>query len=141
MARSLCQPAHYVLFDTAVAVTELGTKNSRQMDGSGSLGLVCVRIVFSRLQDAMGGFPNSWPSNAPRHLVFSNFALGHVGANLEKMLDVIRLTKSPDVPIGPWCSDPYDCPLREICWDFLPGKSVFDLTRIGSKGFDLLEEV
>ena len=46
---------------------------------AGPLGLVCVRIVFSRLQDAMGGFPN-WPSNAPRHLVFANFALGHEAA-------------------------------------------------------------
>jgi hypothetical protein len=64
--------------------------------------------------------------------------LPDVGSNLERMLDVIRLSKSPDVPIGPWCSDPYDCPLREMCWAFLPEESVFDLSRIGSKGFDLL---
>ncbi len=66
--------------------------------------------------------------------------LPRVGANLQKMMDVIRLRESPDVSIGPWCDDPYECPLKGLCWDFLPERSVFDLTRIGSKAFDLLEK-
>lgn len=65
--------------------------------------------------------------------------LPEVEGKLENMLDVIRLGNFPDVPIGPWCNDPYGCPLMEICWDFLPARSVFDLSRIGKKGFDLLK--
>ena len=63
-----------------------------------------------------------------------------VGSNLEKMQGVIRLGNFPDVPIGPWCSDPYDCPLVDVCWDFLPAASVFDLSRIGKKGFELVKK-
>jgi hypothetical protein len=63
-----------------------------------------------------------------------------VESNLENMLEVIRLGNYPGVSIGPWCSDPYDCPLMDICWNFLPGRSVFDLSRIGKKGFELLKK-
>ena len=65
--------------------------------------------------------------------------LPNVGDNLRKMLDVIRREKVPDISIGPWCSDPYDCPLISICWNFLPETSIFDLSRIGKRGFELLE--
>jgi hypothetical protein len=66
--------------------------------------------------------------------------LGSVGNNLRDMLNVIRMKKAPDIPIGPWCSDPYDCPLKGLCWDFLPEPSVFDLSRMGEKAFDLLKQ-
>jgi hypothetical protein len=40
--------------------------------------------------------------------------------NLQKMVAVIQLAKYPDIPIGPQCSDPYECPLVDNCWSFLP---------------------
>ena len=61
-----------------------------------------------------------------------------VEGNLRKMADMIRMENHPAVPVGPWCSEPYSCPLTDLCWDFLPDPSIFDLTRIGKKGFDLL---
>jgi RNase P/RNase MRP subunit p29 len=62
-----------------------------------------------------------------------------VEKRLESMKSVVGSRKMVEVPIGPHCSDPYDCPLTEVCWRFLPEDSVFTLTRIGDKGFELLE--
>ena len=66
--------------------------------------------------------------------------VGNVEKNLHDMVDVIRRKEAPEISIGPWCSDPYDCPLIGMCWGFLPERSIFDLSRIGNKGFDLLEK-
>jgi hypothetical protein len=66
--------------------------------------------------------------------------LPQVEHNLEKMLGVIRLKKHPDIPIGPHCSDPYECILHEMCWDSLPNHNVFTLYRLGQKAFGLLEQ-
>ena len=63
-----------------------------------------------------------------------------VEKNLLKMIGIIQLAKYPDITIGPQCSDPYNCPLIENCWRFLPKHNVFTLTRIGKKGFELLED-
>jgi hypothetical protein len=64
----------------------------------------------------------------------------HVEENLRKMVEVIRMENHPGISIGPWCSDPYPCPLTDLCWDFLPETSIFDLSRIGNKGFELLKQ-
>ena len=39
---------------------------------------------------------------------------------LDEMSKVIAAKKYPDVAIGPHCSDPYECPLQEKCFKFLP---------------------
>jgi hypothetical protein len=61
-----------------------------------------------------------------------------VEVNLLEMGKIILLKKSPELPIGPHCSDPYDCPLIEVCWNYLPKNNVFKITRMGKKGYDLL---
>jgi hypothetical protein len=66
--------------------------------------------------------------------------LPEVEKNLQGMVDIIRLKLHPDVSIGKWCRDPYPCPLTDVCWGFLPETSVFDLSRIGDRGFDLLKK-
>jgi hypothetical protein len=63
-----------------------------------------------------------------------------VDDNLDRMQEVIRLEACPEVAIGPHCGTPYDCPLRNRCWSFLPEDNVFTLARIGAKGFRLLEQ-
>jgi hypothetical protein len=35
----------------------------------------------------------------------------------------------PDTPIGPHCDDPYECPLKPACWDWLPPHSVATIRR------------
>jgi hypothetical protein len=53
---------------------------------------------------------------------------------------VIRRKQEPEVKIGPHCSDPYDCPLTDQCWSFLPPDSVFNLYYGGKKCWRLLQE-
>lgn len=46
-------------------------------------------------------------------------------------------TEIPEVEIGGHCSDPYGCDFAGHCWKHVPNYSVFNLTRAGSKGWDL----
>lgn len=62
-----------------------------------------------------------------------------VERNLREMMDVIRMREHPEIPIGPQCSDPYECPLHDLCWGFLPDHNIFTLYRLGRRGFELLE--
>jgi len=66
--------------------------------------------------------------------------LSGVEINLRKMFGTIQLSKYPNIHIGSQCNDPYECPLINNCWGFLPKHNVFTLTRIGKKGFELLED-
>ena len=63
-----------------------------------------------------------------------------IEANLEEMFGVIRLKEQPNVKIGPWCDDPYACPLHNRCWSFLAKDNVLELYRGGRKGFKLLAD-
>jgi hypothetical protein len=63
--------------------------------------------------------------------------LAGVGPEVRRLLDVLPLAQFPEVGIGPHCSDPYECPVRPICWQGIPEASVFTLTRGGRKSWDL----
>lgn len=63
-------------------------------------------------------------------------AVGHVAGQLKKMVTVIGQKQSPKVDIGPQCSDPYECPLKDMCWKTVPKHSVLSLTHVGAKAFD-----
>ena len=66
--------------------------------------------------------------------------LDSVEQNLEAMVKVIEQKSSPRIPIGPWCSYPYDCIMTEVCWNFLPKHHPHTLTRLSShKAFDLID--
>lgn len=60
----------------------------------------------------------------------------------EKINDMIKVIEGgrPTIGIGPYCNSPYSCDLISECWKFLPENNVFDLTRIGKKGFELLDQ-
>jgi hypothetical protein len=66
--------------------------------------------------------------------------LEEVKKGIPAALEVVGRRSAPGVPIGPQCNDPYDCPLQDLCWRFLPARSVMSLYRIGGKGFALLEQ-
>jgi hypothetical protein len=36
--------------------------------------------------------------------------------------------KAPEVPIGKHCNKPYECPLKDDCWNYLPKNNIFLLT-------------
>lgn len=65
--------------------------------------------------------------------------LPQIEAELQEMIKVIEATEEPEVGIGVHCDDPYTCPLHDYCWAHLPEHSVFTLSRIGKKGWELYE--
>ncbi len=52
---------------------------------------------------------------------------------IENMIKIIESEKEPKCSIGVYCSDPYDCGIREECWKDVPENSVFDFYRMLSK--------
>jgi hypothetical protein len=56
------------------------------------------------------------------------------------MHEVIVSETGDEYCIGPHCSAPYDCPLRDHCWSFMPDHGVDTLVRIGKKQFPLIEQ-
>lgn len=76
------------------------------------------------------------------------FAVVDLTAEIEPMLpgiaqSVLELQavqaqpEAPQVRIGPQCGDPYDCALIPHCWSGVPEASVFTLTRIGRRQWEL----
>ncbi|NQV91641.1 DUF2779 domain-containing protein [Candidatus Woesearchaeota archaeon] len=67
--------------------------------------------------------------------------IGTVPAKVEGMLKLMRTNIQPQTKIGLQCTTPYDCPLTDLCWDFLPEGSVFELYNIRKKkAFELLDQ-
>jgi hypothetical protein len=62
-----------------------------------------------------------------------------VRANLESMAGEIALPGCPAITVGPQCDAPYECPLKSLCWDFLPEENVTQLTWGGARVRELLE--
>ena len=62
---------------------------------------------------------------------------GELRSRVEEILTVMRMQQCPDVAIGKHCGNPYECPLREICWAFLPEHHVFSLYYGGSRSVEL----
>ena len=58
---------------------------------------------------------------------------------VDSMFNIISAERCPDTAIGNHCKSPYDCPLQQVCWGFLPENSVFDLYRGGRKCMELFE--
>ncbi|MFT4303505.1 MAG: DUF2779 domain-containing protein [Candidatus Woesearchaeota archaeon] len=56
---------------------------------------------------------------------------------VEEMFKIINLKEYPDVSIGNHCKTPYECPLTDECWSFLPEHNVFTLYRAGKKSLEL----
>lgn len=58
---------------------------------------------------------------------------------IELMKEIINDPVKPSNKIGEHCSKPYDCPLQDECWSFLPENHVFQLYNSRKKGFELIE--
>ena len=65
--------------------------------------------------------------------------LRDIPRHLEEFRSVVMQGQAPEVRIGPHCSKPYACRMKEVCWAFLPKHSLTTLTRIGTKGFEAME--
>ena len=68
----------------------------------------------------------------------NEFSDGLAG-KVEEILAVMVRQQCPEVGIGRHCADPYECPLQQLCWAFLPGQRIFDLYYGGKQCFELFE--
>jgi len=66
-------------------------------------------------------------------------AIKDIPQRVKNMIKVIDLPECPKDKIGGHCSAPYECPLMEECFKFLPEHNIFHLYRGGAKCFELLE--
>jgi hypothetical protein len=57
---------------------------------------------------------------------------------VEEMLSIMEAEDMPEVTVHVNCDNPHSCGVD--CWDFLPEHNVFDLTRMGKKAFELMED-
>jgi len=62
-------------------------------------------------------------------------------ANIPKAIKLIVQTKEPIVEIGRHCKHPYECPLKELCWEKLPDYSIYSLGRINEKKLQALKDL
>ncbi|MBR9859785.1 DUF2779 domain-containing protein [bacterium] len=58
---------------------------------------------------------------------------------ISDLMEVQQSDTCPSVEIGTHCSNPYSCDFMGHCWKEVPEYSVFNLTRAGSKAWDLYE--
>jgi len=66
--------------------------------------------------------------------------LGNIESQSSEALKILDLAAEPNIQIGPYCSKPYDCPLKSTCWSFLPEGNVLELYRGGKKSWGLFEQ-
>ena len=59
---------------------------------------------------------------------------------IDNMFSAIVSAKCPAVTIGEQCNSPYECPLKDECWNFLPENNIFEMYGSKKKAFELLEE-
>ena len=61
--------------------------------------------------------------------------------NINRMVSILQQKKCPNIKIGLHCDEPYECALKDMCWDFLPEENVFKLGGMHKKkAFKLIEE-
>ncbi|MBN2072619.1 MAG: DUF2779 domain-containing protein [Actinobacteria bacterium] len=64
-------------------------------------------------------------------------ALTGMGNRVEDMIEAAGSPEPPEIAIGRQCDDPYTCPLKDRCWEFLPENHVFNLYGNKDKAIDL----
>ena len=60
------------------------------------------------------------------------FSIG-IEERINNMIKIISSKKEPTCSIGIYCSDPYECDLKEECWTQIPEGSVFEFYRMLKK--------
>lgn len=63
-----------------------------------------------------------------------------VGDKLKELGQLSLMETEPEVSIGPHCSNPFGCDFQHYCWAHVPENSVFELTRMGAKAWDLFNQ-
>lgn len=61
----------------------------------------------------------------------------YVEENITRFKEVLAGKSVPEVDIGEQCENPFTCEFKGHCWKHIPEYSVFDLSRISKKAFEL----
>jgi hypothetical protein len=65
-----------------------------------------------------------------------NDASRNIEARIAAMFETMAAKECPDIRVGTYCSDPYDCPVV-YCREQLPENNIFELYRGGKKSYEL----
>ncbi|MCR5081901.1 MAG: DUF2779 domain-containing protein [Parasporobacterium sp.] len=60
-----------------------------------------------------------------------------VKEKVAELRDYLRQTDEPEFKIGPHCENPYECTFMKYCRGDFPCPSVFNISRIGKKAYEL----
>lgn len=52
---------------------------------------------------------------------------------ISNLKNLLKKSEPPEIDIGPYCTDPYECSFQEHCWLHIPKVSVFNIPRLKSK--------
>ncbi|MBW2277557.1 MAG: DUF2779 domain-containing protein, partial [Deltaproteobacteria bacterium] len=63
-----------------------------------------------------------------------------IGRTVTKLHEIIAAVDVPEISIGPHCFDPYTCSFKGHCWGEMPERTVFDLSKLGQKQWQLYEQ-
>lgn len=63
---------------------------------------------------------------------------GEIVSEVTKANSVLKMPEAPDVPIGPHCNRPHECPFKHLCWgNHLSQRSVLQLSHADGTEWDL----
>jgi hypothetical protein len=63
-----------------------------------------------------------------------------VEEKITQLREVTKMTKSPEIPVGPHCHNPYPCDFIGHCWKHIPPETGFDLSSFYDETAILCEE-
>ncbi len=66
--------------------------------------------------------------------------LEEVGGRVKELLEIAARKSPPEIFIGKHCNEPYICPLKDKCWEFLPDNHIFNLYGNKDKAAQLYNE-
>jgi hypothetical protein len=62
----------------------------------------------------------------------TDLTLSRQSALLQQLADMRKTLEGgePDIDIGPYCADPYECDFKPYCWKHIPENSIFDIANL-----------
>jgi hypothetical protein len=67
-------------------------------------------------------------------------AIKNVPGTVEDMMQMLEEPAPPSVKIGRQCDNPYICPLKKKCWDFMPENHIFNLYGNKDRALELYDK-
>jgi hypothetical protein len=64
-------------------------------------------------------------------------AMENIKSRIDALFDIISAPQCPEMHIGRQCDNPYECPMKKPCWNFLTEHNIFSLYYGGNKAFEL----